>query len=478
MYEEGNRKINSNWISLAIKLALLALFVFILVWVFSKNGNNTKPNVIAENSSSYVNNIGTMKTAALEYFTDSKLPTKVGETEKLTLSQMVNQKLLIDFTDDGKACDLTSSYVQATKTADENYALKVSLNCDKKSDFIVTTIAKKCAVAGNTCKEEAKNETIADKTPSNNTGNNNSSNNSGNNNSSSNGGYKPGPSNNVSTTVKTTIKITVTCPSCNTSVPTPNPDPIPVPKPDPIPSKTLYYKYVKYGQWYEGYRSGSEYENNCSDTTYYDYCKERTNTYYTTSYIDSNRSNNSQYSYTLKLENISNYRTKENTVGLTSKSYFSSNINDYRTYINTRDDNITMVGANQKYNVYPSSVYDFRNSSLDNDNFKFNVSGAYKSGNGYYVDITINYKNGYGVNPYYAPNLGHSVYFVPLKFNVGYSTNSDCLRDTEANKWKYSGYSISNPTYESGCRHREISYRWSTATSLDGYSYTGISEYR
>ncbi|MEG1288271.1 MAG: hypothetical protein RSD29_02860 [Bacilli bacterium] len=490
MYEEGNRKINSNWISLAIKLALLALFVFILVWIFSKNGNNTKPNVIAENSSSYVNNIGVMKTAALEYFTDSKLPTKVGETEKLTLSQMVNQKLLIDFTDDGKSCDLTNSYVQATKTADENYALKVSLNCDKKSDFIVTTIAKKCAIPGNTCKEEAKGDTIADKTPSPKPGSSSGSSSSS---SSSNNGYKPGPSggsssSNVSTTVKTTIKITVTCPSCNTVVPIPDPVPVPKPdpkpdvkpdpKPEPKPDKVLYYKYVKYSPWYDGYRTGSQYENNCSTKTYYDYCKENTNTYYTTYYVPETTKLNTTKSYTLRLDNISNRQVNENTVGVSNKSYFGTDYTDYRNYINTRDENISMVGANNKYNVYINSPGEFRNSALKRNNFTFNVSGAYKSGNAYYVDITFNYKNNYNVSPYYASNLGYNVYFVPIKFNVNYSNYSDCTKDSSDNSWKYPNHSISNSTTENKCQYREITYVWSKETSLAGYTYTGISEYR
>lgn len=141
MYEESERRIFGEGIlSLILKLLLLAIFVFILCWLFTRNANTSK--VIRETSSSYANNIATMKQAAFEYFTTDKLPGEVGESEKLSLSQMLNQKLLIDFTDNGKTCDTDSSYVQATKTADENYALKVNLTCDDQDDFIVTTIEK------------------------------------------------------------------------------------------------------------------------------------------------------------------------------------------------------------------------------------------------------------------------------------------------------------------------------------------------
>ena len=139
MYEESNRSVfNGSILSLILRLLLLAIFVFILCWLFTRNS----ATVIRETNSSFASNISTMKEAAFEYFTTDKLPENVGGTEKLSLTQMLNQKLLIDFTDNGKDCDTNDSYVQATKTADENYALKVSLTCDKQSDFIVTTIEK------------------------------------------------------------------------------------------------------------------------------------------------------------------------------------------------------------------------------------------------------------------------------------------------------------------------------------------------
>ena len=139
MYEESNRSVfNGSILSLILRLLLLAIFVFILCWLFTRNS----ATVIKETNSSFASNISTMKEAAFEYFTTDKLPNNIGGTEKLSLTQMLNQKLLIDFTDNGKECDTNDSYVQATKTADENYALKVSLTCDKQSDFIVTTIEK------------------------------------------------------------------------------------------------------------------------------------------------------------------------------------------------------------------------------------------------------------------------------------------------------------------------------------------------
>ena len=166
MYEEGNKKLSLNWGSLAIKLVILAVAVFVICLIitrFTNNDNST--NSLAMDNSEYISNITAMKNAAFEYFTSSNLPEKVGATEKLTLSQMLNQKLLIDFSEDGDICDINSSYVQTTKTADGNYALKVSLDCGDKSDFIVTTIEEPICVT-NDCENNTSNtDVVIDDTP-------------------------------------------------------------------------------------------------------------------------------------------------------------------------------------------------------------------------------------------------------------------------------------------------------------------------
>ena len=227
MYEEGNKNLSLNWGSLLIKLVILAVIVFLAGLIFTKvTGKNSSSNTLASSNSDYITNISTMKTAAFEYFTKSKLPEKVGGTEKLTLAQMVNQKLLIDFTNDGKVCDTNSSYVQATKTADGNYALKVSLTCGKQSDFIVTTIesADICS-SSDTCKNNATNSDVVIDTTTNNNGktDNNKTVTKGNTGSSSSTSSTSSSSSNsassstkstTTVTVKTTVTVNVSCGSC------------------------------------------------------------------------------------------------------------------------------------------------------------------------------------------------------------------------------------------------------------------------
>ncbi|HIS12502.1 MAG TPA: hypothetical protein IAB40_05260, partial [Candidatus Onthocola stercoravium] len=222
MYEEGNRKLSLNWGSLAIKLGILAVVVFVVCLIVTRftgnNNNSSSSDSLAMGNTEYITNITSMKDAAFEYFTPSKLPEKVGGTEKLTLSQMLNQKLLIDFTQDGDVCDINSSYVQTTKTADGNYALKVSLDCGDKSDFIVTTIEEDTCTTGNCDNSNTNSDVVIDDTPidtpDDNSDNGNSDDNIDNSNNNNSGSSSTGGSSSsskVTTTVKTTVRIKITC---------------------------------------------------------------------------------------------------------------------------------------------------------------------------------------------------------------------------------------------------------------------------
>lgn len=168
MYEEGKKRLNINWGSLIIKLLILALVIFLACFIFSKITNHKKNNTnntVANNNNNtttnttndFTTNITTMKNVAFEYFTKSKLPEKVGSTEKLTLGEMLDKKLLIDFTDNGKVCSLDNSYIQATRTLEDNYALKVNLECGKKSDYILANIEKEKICVNNSCNNNTNN---------------------------------------------------------------------------------------------------------------------------------------------------------------------------------------------------------------------------------------------------------------------------------------------------------------------------------
>ncbi len=467
MYEEGNKRLSLNWGSLLIKLVILAAIVFIAGWIFIRiTGNKTtKNNTLANSNTEYITNITAMKTAAFEYFTASKLPEKVGGTEKLTLAQMINQKSLIDFTNDGKTCDTNSSYVQATKTADGNYALKVSLTCGDKSDFIVTTIEK--SEVNNSTNTTNNNQTNS----STNTTTNNSSSTS-NKNTSTTTTKKPS----TTTTTKTvTTKTTVTVKLNGTIITDKNNNNSKPSEPDkPVTTgKVTYYKLVKYSPWIAGYGYGSNVENKQEKVGIADYCRINTKTYYTTGYITDYTTNNSTYDYELQLTDINPYNVAY--VKLESKSYLnSSSLTDYRAYMNQRDKDLYMTGNTGKYNVYFNNASDFRASSLKSSNFTFSVGQINYSSylDAYRTTVTINFKNKYGVTPYYDYKVGN-VYFVPLKFTVKVAYKDDCVTDTQDNWAAHVNTTQMNNRSKTMWVHRTYEYTWSKDKNLAGWEYTG-----
>lgn len=138
MYEEKAKKsIEINWKSLFIKLAILLIVVFVVLWIISLFKKD-------DNKSNFGTNIGLMRDAATEYFTDSKLPSDINEDETITLKEMYNKKLLVEFKDEnGNSCDTTNSYAKITKIDEENYRLEVKLVCEKESDTIINTLKYK-----------------------------------------------------------------------------------------------------------------------------------------------------------------------------------------------------------------------------------------------------------------------------------------------------------------------------------------------
>ena len=183
MYEDKSVPFHINWKSLLIKLGILLVVVFIvlfLISIFTKN---------EAKESNFGTNLSAMRDAATEYFVGSRLPEDVGESESITLEEMFEQNLLLD--EEGNSCNTTDSYAEATKLDEENYRLEVTLVCENDSDTIVNTI-KRTVQEDDTTEDDENNENNVVDTPEEeepleeeNTNNNN---NSSNNNSNQNNG--------------------------------------------------------------------------------------------------------------------------------------------------------------------------------------------------------------------------------------------------------------------------------------------------
>ncbi|MBR3116769.1 MAG: hypothetical protein IKF36_02715 [Bacilli bacterium] len=126
---------NSSFIrDLLVKLLLIVIFIFLLMYLFPM------PNLSPFYNSIFNDNVQTMKNAAEDYYTTERMPKEEGKSTKMTLQEMLDKKLVLPFVDkNNEACDAKKSYVEVTKTKDE-YELKVSLTCGKESDYIIEKI--------------------------------------------------------------------------------------------------------------------------------------------------------------------------------------------------------------------------------------------------------------------------------------------------------------------------------------------------
>lgn len=480
MYEEGKKRLNINWGSLIIKLLILALVIFLACFIFSKITNHKKNNTnntVANNNSNtttnttndFTTNITTMKNVAFEYFTKSKLPEKVGSTEKLTLGEMLDKKLLIDFTDNGKVCSLDNSYIQATRTLEDNYALKVNLECGKKSDYILANIEKEKICVNNSCNNNTSNTVDNNKnnSSSNNNSNSNSNNNSNsnkNNNSSSNNSGKKTTTTTTTTTVTVKIKCINGCCNCCTTCDNNN---------NNTTKKVRYYEYVKWSSWSEGYSSDAKAENKKEDSTTYNYCKQYEKEYYTSGFKTSvNNLNSFTYDFYLNLP------SDVKTVSVINSSYFGDSTSDYKAFINNRNNNLMGSNAGSQY-IDINNASELRYHSLSRNNFTYSLGDA-KQDSGqrdWMVPVTINYYNANGVKAYTSTKFGN-MYFTPVKFSIKYTKESGCQRDLESNSNKYKGYAKLDANTTSKWMHRTLEYKWSKESSLEGFTKTGNYEDR
>lgn len=137
MYEGKTKKLNIEWKSLLIKMGILLVVIFIVLWIvslFNKGNKNVESNLSI--------NLQAMKSAATDYFTGTRLPSSVNGKKKLTLGEMFQQKLVPEFRDqNNKSCDLVDSFIEATKLNNTDYTIKVKLVCGSESDYIINTVS-------------------------------------------------------------------------------------------------------------------------------------------------------------------------------------------------------------------------------------------------------------------------------------------------------------------------------------------------
>ncbi len=148
MYEE--RRHTFSFKDIILQLLLVILFIFIMIWLFPTK-NYLKENFVGREELSeeissqlealygrlFTDNVESMKSAAQGYFTNERLPQKLGDSVTLTLGEMLEKKLVIPFKDsNNESCDIDKSYVKVTKM-DNEYQMKVQLTCSDYADYII-----------------------------------------------------------------------------------------------------------------------------------------------------------------------------------------------------------------------------------------------------------------------------------------------------------------------------------------------------
>ncbi len=165
MYEERRETFSVR--DIILQILFVILFVLLMVWIFPTKGymrkffntnikSETTAKVDANSDSKDVNlsedalnrlsalysqifadNVERMKDAAIGYYTNERLPQKVGQSDKMTLNQMYEKHLLLKLIDkDGNYADGEASYVEIIKYENE-FRLKVNLKCGSQEDYII-----------------------------------------------------------------------------------------------------------------------------------------------------------------------------------------------------------------------------------------------------------------------------------------------------------------------------------------------------
>lgn len=149
MYSNENNP-GFNWKDLLLKLVFVIIFILLLIWLFKINTPNMKPFY----SNQFRENIKYMQDAAESYYTNERLPKVVGDSAEITLREMIDKNLILEFVDeDGNGCDLDKSYVQVTKN-ENDYTLKTNLVCPKEKNTVIKTLG--CYNYCEDCKEDDK----------------------------------------------------------------------------------------------------------------------------------------------------------------------------------------------------------------------------------------------------------------------------------------------------------------------------------
>ena len=189
-----------SWLKIVGITVLIAVVIIIICLLYPKKDNTMLTQ------QTYINNITLMKDAGFEYFSGSRLPQEIGDSERISLDEMLARNLLPEFLDEeGNSCNTGDSYIEATKILDNEYEMSVYLSCNNKSDYIVTSISDvECVDCNVIVSDDTNNAT------NNNSSNNNSNSSGSTNTSRDNSTTRPSYTNNNNSSSSNERPVTIT----------------------------------------------------------------------------------------------------------------------------------------------------------------------------------------------------------------------------------------------------------------------------
>ncbi len=114
-----------NWFQLIFKLFILIMSMMLIIYTLSRVQKHNEKQIEL-----FKNNIEIIENAALKYFENDKLPKNIGDSSSFILEEMKNLKLIDEIKDsENKSCNYPDSYIILTKTAIQEYHLKIYLKC-------------------------------------------------------------------------------------------------------------------------------------------------------------------------------------------------------------------------------------------------------------------------------------------------------------------------------------------------------------
>lgn len=257
MYEDKKFKLNINWKSLFIKLGILLLGAFVICFIVFRPKNE----II-----SLADNITTVKTAAIKYYKNNLTLKEIGDYEKVSLKDLVESGLLKNQNDDaGNSCSNKNSYAYLTKVRDNDYILKINMECgDNQESQIFNLTSKDLSVVASNKEEIKEEESVIEDTPikeesilveseeqKEETNNKKEDKNEL-------------ADNSVNNKKEESTKETIDFGN----------DKLVEELHNPNSNKVVRYKHIKYGEWKEGNKTGANIENSTKEITYYKYCKD------------------------------------------------------------------------------------------------------------------------------------------------------------------------------------------------------------